>query len=169
MQTLSSFKLFTQPMDRAEVLHVSIYDLNGRRKILLAKTHWFFHEKSLIFDRIFTYMSGPTCNSTCPLPQRVLFSKMTSRLYEPLPRVPATLILRQHAVLRFFKCLSGLEIYNFHEISVCEHPTGAPMQTLSSFKRFTQPMDRADVLHAPIYHLSGRQRNIPGENDQVLS
>ena len=67
------------------------------------------------------------------------------------------------------KCLSGLEIAPFHEISVSEHPTGAPMQTLIWFKIFPQPVDRAEVLHAPNYDLNGKRTNTPGENDQVLS
>ena len=70
-------------------------------KMLPAKIIRFFHEKSSIFDRILPPMSGSTCHSTCPLPQRVLLSKRTSRLYESLPRVPAALILRQQAILRF--------------------------------------------------------------------
>ena len=67
------------------------------------------------------------------------------------------------------KCLSGLEINRFHEISASEQPTGAPMQTLAALQLFTQPMDRAEVLHAPSYDLSGMRKNTPGENDQVLS
>ena len=69
----------------------------------------------------------------------------------------------------FSKCLSGLELAHFHEISAYEHPTGAPMQTLSSFKLFTQPIDRAEVLHAPSYCLSGRRKNTLGENELVRS
>ena len=42
-------------------------------------------------------------------------------------------------------------------------------ETLSEIKLFAQPMDRADVLHAPRYDTSGIWKNIPGENDQVLS
>ena len=30
-------------------------------------------------------------------------------------------------------------------------------------------MDRAEVLHAPNYDISGNWKNTPGENDQVLS
>ena len=30
-------------------------------------------------------------------------------------------------------------------------------------------MDRTEVLHAQSYNLSGRRKNIPGENDPVLS
>ena len=56
----------------------------------------------------------------------------------------------------------------FHEISSSTTATGAIMQTLSSFKLFTQPMDRAEVLHAPSYDLSGRRKNTPGENELVL-
>ena len=51
-------------------------------KILLAKTNWFFHEKSEIFCLNFTHSSRPSCHSTCPLPQRILLSKRTSRIYE---------------------------------------------------------------------------------------
>ena len=67
------------------------------------------------------------------------------------------------------KCLSGLEIDHFHEISASEPDTGPPMQTLLQFKLFPQPMDRAEVLHAPSYDLNGRRKNTPGENELVLS
>ena len=67
----------------------------------------------------------------------------------------------------FLKCLSGLEIYKFHEISASEHATGAPMQTLVQLRIFPQPMDRAEVLHAPSYDLSGRRKNTPGQNELV--
>ena len=70
-------------------------------KILLAKTKWFFREKSLIFDWFFAYSLRSTCHSTCPLPQRILLYKRTSRLYESLPHACAALILRQQAILRF--------------------------------------------------------------------
>ena len=42
-------------------------------------------------------------------------------------------------------------------------------ETLSSLKLFAQPMDRAEVLHAQSYDISGSWKNTPGENDQVLS
>ena len=67
------------------------------------------------------------------------------------------------------KCISGLEIDHFHEISASEHPTGAPMKTLSLLELFPQPMDRAEVLHAPSSDLNGRRKNTPGENELVLS
>ena len=67
------------------------------------------------------------------------------------------------------KCPSGLEIDHFHEISASEHATGASMQTLGTLKLFPQPMDRAEVLHAPSYDPNGRRKNTPGENDLVLS
>ena len=67
------------------------------------------------------------------------------------------------------KSLSGLEIDHFHEISASEPDTGAPMQTLTALRIFPQPMDRAEVLHAPSYDLSGRRKNTPGENELVLS
>ena len=47
--------------------------------------------------------------------------------------------------------------------------TGATMQTLPSLKLFLYPMDRAEVLHAQSYSISGKRKNTPGENDQVLS
>ena len=42
-------------------------------------------------------------------------------------------------------------------------------ETLGRLKLFAQPMDRAEVLHAQSYDISGRRKNTPGENDQVLS
>ena len=56
------------------------------------------------------------------------------------------------------KCLSGLEIDNFHGISASEHPTGASMQTLSALKVFPLPLYRAGVLHAPNYDLNDKRK-----------
>ena len=42
-------------------------------------------------------------------------------------------------------------------------------ETLIHLKLVPQPMDRAEVLHAPSYDISGSWKNTPGENDQVLS
>ena len=121
-------------------------------KILLAKTNWFFHEKSSIFDRNFTYMSGPTCHSTCPLPQRVLLSKRTSRLYESLPEPCAAPFCVSKAILLNLRCLAARKSQFF----------------MDCFKLFPYPMDRAEVLHAQSYNISGRRKNTPGENELVL-
>ena len=42
-------------------------------------------------------------------------------------------------------------------------------ETLSWLKLFAQPMDRAEVLHAPRYDISGGWKNTPGENELVLA
>ena len=47
--------------------------------------------------------------------------------------------------------------------------TAAAMQTLSQLELFPYPMDRAEVLHAQSYNISGRRKNTPGENELVLS
>ena len=47
--------------------------------------------------------------------------------------------------------------------------TGATIQTLDSVELFLYTMDRAEVLHAQSYNISGRRKNTPGENDQVNS
>ena len=145
-------------------MHAQSYTISGKRKILSTKTNLFFHKKSSIFIAKSIHSLRPPCHSTCPLPHRILLSKRTSRLYESFPRVPAALISSAND-FAFSKCPSGLEIDPFHEISACDHATGASMQTLSGFKLFTQPMDRAEVLHAPIYDPSGRRKNTRGENE----
>ena len=42
-------------------------------------------------------------------------------------------------------------------------------ETLGTLKLLAQPMDRAEVLHAPSYDISGNWKNTPGENELVLS
>ena len=42
-------------------------------------------------------------------------------------------------------------------------------ETLLELKLVAQPMDRAEVLHAPRYDISGSWKNTPDENDPVLS
>ena len=54
----------------------------------------------------------------------------------------------------------------------CRHltcATGAHMQTVASLELFLYPMDRAEVLHAQSYNISGRRKNTPGENELVRS
>ena len=51
-------------------------------KILPAKKIKCVHPKIQRFHRKSTHSLRSTCHSTCPLPQRVLLSKRTSRLYE---------------------------------------------------------------------------------------
>ena len=51
-------------------------------KILLAKTNWFFHDKSSIFLPKSIHSLHLNCHATCPLPQRILLSKRKNRLYE---------------------------------------------------------------------------------------
>ena len=51
----------------------------------------------------------------------------------------------------------------------CTMPTLAHHgEILASFKLFARPMDRAEVLHAPRYDISGSWKNTPGENDPVF-
>ena len=42
-------------------------------------------------------------------------------------------------------------------------------ETLTRLKLFAQAMDRAEVLHAQSYDISGSWKNTPGENELVLS
>ena len=42
-------------------------------------------------------------------------------------------------------------------------------ETLTRLQLFAQPMDRAEVLHAQSYDISGSWKNTPGENELVLS
>ena len=42
-------------------------------------------------------------------------------------------------------------------------------ETLICFKLFAQLMDRAEVLHAQSYDISGSWKNTPSENELVLS
>ena len=58
-------------------------------KILLAKTNWFFHEKSSTFQNFRLHSLHLSCHSTCPLSLRILLSKRQSRLYESLPELCA--------------------------------------------------------------------------------
>ena len=42
-------------------------------------------------------------------------------------------------------------------------------ENLTPLHLFAQPMDRAEVLHAQSYDISGSWKNTPGENELVLS
>ena len=82
-----------------------------------AITNWFFHAKSSLFLRKSTHSLRLTCHSTCPLPQRILLSKRTSRLYESLQNTCAALISREQSDFANFGVSSCQEQQIFHEIS----------------------------------------------------
>ena len=133
-------------------------------KILLAKTNWFFHVKSSLFDRNFIHSLHLNCHATCPLTLRVLLSKRTSRLYESLLNSHLGGDLRQQDEFADFGALAPWKTRFFMKFRHLTRATGAPMQTLPSPKLFLYLMDRAEVLHAQSYNISGRRKNTPGEN-----
>ena len=120
--------------------------------------------KSWLFFRNFTHMLHFTCHSTCPLPQRILHSKRTSRLYESLQNTCAALILSK-AILLILMSPAARKSRFFMKFRHLALATGATMQTLVPFILFPQPMDRAEVLHAQNYDIEDRRKNTPNEND----
>ena len=106
-------------------------------KIPLAKTNWFFHEKSSTFQNIQLHMFHLSYRSTCPLSLRVLLSKRTSRLCESLQCTWAALFLRKQIDFAFVDVLNPSEIAVFREISSsdtchgCTHANLDPAQTFS--------------------------------------
>ena len=138
-------------------------------KIFLSKTTKCIHAKSSLFHPHFTHSLRSTCHSTCPLPQRVLLSKRTSRLYESLPQPRAAPFLRKQSDFAILEALNPSEIALFGCFSSYSRTTGAPMQTLIWSKIFPYPMDRVEALHAASYDIKLSWKNTPGENELVLS
>ena len=138
-------------------------------KILLAKTNWFFHPKIQLFQNVPLHSLRSTCHSTCPLSQRILLSKRTSRLYESRLSSHVGGDLRQQDEFADFGALAQWKTRFFMKFRHLTRATGAPMQTLPWFKLFLYPMDRAEVLHAQSYNISDRRKNTPGKNDRVNS
>ena len=138
-------------------------------KILLAKTNWFFHMKSSTFQKFRLHMLHLSCHSTCPLPQRILLSKRQSRLYESLQELHVGGDSRQRNEFVNFGAQIRRKSRVFMKFRHLTRATGAPMQTLPWLQLFLYPMDRAGVLHAQSYNISGRWKNTPGENELVLS
>ena len=152
-------------------MHQGMISLAGG-KILLAKTNWFFHPKIQLFQNFPLHSLRSTCHSTCPLPQRVLLSKRTSRLYESclnIRDVCAAPILREQSDFAILSVISSQETLLFSKIHDFHVPRLHHGETLLQLKLFAQPMDRAEVLHAPRYDISVREKNTPGENELVLS
>ena len=110
-------------------------------KILLAKTNWFFHAKIQLFDRKSIHMSGSTCHSTCPLPQRILLSKRQSRLYESLQELHVGGDSRQRNEFVNFGAQTRRKSRFFMKFRHLTRATGAPMQTLEQLELFLYPMD----------------------------
>ena len=137
-------------------------------KILLAKTNWFFHEKSSTFQNFRLHMLHLSCHSTCPLSLRVLLSKRQSRLYESLQELHVGGDSRQRNEFVDFGAQTSRKSQFFTKFHHLTRATGASMQTLASLELFLCPMDRADVLHAPSYNISDRRKNTTSENELVL-
>ena len=72
------------------------------------------------------------------------------------------------AILHFWRSSTPQKSHFFVKFRHLTRATGAPMQTLVPLKLFLYPMDRAEVLHAQSYNISGRRKNTPGENELVL-
>ena len=83
-ETLGAFKFLTRPMDRAEVLHAPSYDIREGWKIGPGQNELVLPSENSTFQKKMQHNLCLNCNSTCPLPQRILLSKRTSRLYELL-------------------------------------------------------------------------------------
>ena len=73
------------------------------------------------------------------------------------------------AILHFWRSSTPQKSHFFVKFRHPTRATGATMQNLGVVQTFLYPMDRAEVLHAQSYDLSGRRENTPGENELVLS
>ena len=71
------------------------------------------YEKSQLFRLIFTHSLRLSCHSTCPLPQRILLSKRTSRLYESRLITFGWSFLRKRSDLHLLKAQNCLEFTVF--------------------------------------------------------
>ena len=71
----------------------------------------------------------------------------------------------QFAILSTISSQERLVFSKFHDFHVPRLHHG---ETCLQLKLFAQPMDRAEVLHAPRYDISGSWKNTPDENELVL-
>ena len=76
---------------------------------------------------------------------------------------------RQRSQFASLSTLSSQETLLFSKCHDFHVPRLRHGETCPPFKHFPQPMDRAEVLHAPSYDISGSWKNIPDENELVLS
>ena len=72
----------------------------------------------------------------------------------------------QFAILSTISSQERRVFNKFHDFHVPRLHHG---ETLGMLKLFAQPMNRAEVLHAPSYDISDSWKNTPGENELVLS
>ena len=72
----------------------------------------------------------------------------------------------QFAILSSISSQERRVFSKFHDFHVPRLHHG---ETLVGLQLFAQPMDRAEVLHAPRYDISGSWKNTPNENELVLS
>ena len=76
---------------------------------------------------------------------------------------------RQRIDFAYFEALTPRRNRFFMKFRHVRHATGATMQTLTQFKLFPYPMDRAEILHVQSYNIKVSWKNTPGENEYVLS
>ena len=88
METLIPFKLFTRPMDRAELLHVLSYDIELHWKNSPGKFKLVKLIEKLISPADFTHSSQPVGHPTCPGPLKILLSKMQAVYTSHVPPQP---------------------------------------------------------------------------------
>ena len=106
-------------------------------KILLAKTTRSFYEKYKIFAPNFAHSLRLNCHSTCPLPQRILLSKRTSRLYESLLITCVVPFLRKQSDFAFLEVQNSPEITLFRDLSACVTGHGSTHANLELVKDFS--------------------------------
>ena len=107
----------------------------------------------------------PTATKSITLPG----NKPSLRVMFEYPLVCAAPMLREQndfAMLSVISSQKTLLFNKFHDFHVPRMHHG---ETCLPLKLFAQPMDRAEVLHAPSYDISGSWKNTPGENELVLS
>ena len=153
-------------MDRAEVLHAPRYDISGSWKNIPVKND------QVLFMRKFNF-STEKVYIVCAL-LATQHAHCHKEYYSPRGQAVSTSHVlggdsRQRSKFAILSTISSQQRRVFSKFHGIRAPRLHHGGTLIWFKLFPQPMDRAEVLHAPSYDLNGRRKNTPGENELVLS
>ena len=144
------FKLVFQPMNQAEVLHTPSYDLSMSCKnttegneLVLPSENPTFLSKKYIYVAPHLPLNMPAATKNITLQE----DKPSLRVTWGIPRSADFAWAKRFCVVGAPKSSADV---TFQRICHFRFSTST-MQTLTSFRIFSPPMDRAEVLHVPKY------------------
>ena len=146
-------------MDRAEFLPAPRYDTRLSWKIFISNLIWWKYLKNMFSRRKSRHSSHPDCHRACPGP-----IEHYSPRGKPSLRVtfgsPGSVNFASAKRFWIFGHRFDLGDVSFQQILSLSNFKPPWSNTVDGFNIFTQPMDRAELLHGPRYDTRLSRKNI---------